>query len=176
MTSESHTKVNTQEDVADGRPNPKTLEVIYNHVKEAPEAQQADAKDLDTKMVQIFQAASVVIGLAGFAGGNLIAAGTSVSIVLIAALLSYVLLIILVFLRLAPKKFQRNLQGDALWTYYWNRKPEEVHHALLDKISKAYPHNRGILKRKALYLRIAIVVTGVEVVLVGAALILSRWI
>jgi hypothetical protein len=175
VTSEPGTTVNTQPDATDERPSPETLEVIYDHLKEVPEVQQADARDLDTKMVQILQAASVVIALAGFATGNLAKVGMPVSIMLIGALLCYVGVAVLVFSSLAPRQFRRSLQGDALWAYYWNKKPEEVRHALVHDVSKAYLHNRGVLKRKARYLRAAIVVTGVEVALVGAALILSRW-
>jgi len=153
--------------------DPETVETIFDLVKNAPERQMDNANTLDTKIVQVFSAASVVIGLLGISSGNLEQARW-ISACLVGALSLYGVTAISTFLHLWPKPFRRSLHGDTLWQEAWNMTRIEVHHTVIADVSKAYVHNKSLLRGKAYSLSIAVFATAVEVVLVGLALLLSR--
>ena len=150
-----------------------TLEFIYNHIREAPQHQQRTREGLDTKMVQIFGAASIVIGLAGVSSREL-DGGDAVDILLVGAVVAYVASAFTAFFHLRVRKFRLSLQAHALWRNYWLSEPKDVKHALVQDISEAYEHNKRLLDQKAETIVVGLVATGLEVALVGAALIWSR--
>jgi hypothetical protein len=154
--------------------DPETVEVIYGYLQGVPEAQRNDWKDLDAKIVQIFQAASVVIGLAGFASGNLIGATTAVGVALVAALAFYILALGAACYGLWPRGFLR-AQADAVWPMYENGTPTEVRHALLYAVGEAYPENEAVTKKKGRSLVVVFLATGAETVLVAVSLILAAY-
>ncbi len=57
---------------------------------------------------------------------------------------------------------------------FWNKEENDVRRALLGEIGTAYSKNKSLLLDKAKYIRLALIATAVEVVLVVAALILYR--
>src|SRR5438128_2116990 len=48
--------------------DPRTIDVIYDHLKDVVEKQLGDQANLDGKMVQVFAVASIVMGLTGLSG------------------------------------------------------------------------------------------------------------
>ncbi len=46
-------------------PESKTIDVIYDHLKDVAEQQLGDQASIDGKVVQVFAVASVVVGLSG---------------------------------------------------------------------------------------------------------------
>jgi phosphoglycerol transferase MdoB-like AlkP superfamily enzyme len=157
-----------------GEPIPEpTLNFLFDVMRDAPERQIHDQESLDAKMVAVFTAASVVIGLAGIS--NVKSGGKwYVNALLIAAVLAYLLTAVFAFFHLRTVKFRRSLQADVLWQEYWNEPVSEIKHALLQDISEAYAFNKGVLHSKGRTILIGLAGAGVEVFLVGAALILSR--
>ena len=155
------------------KPKDATVEIMFDLLKTVPERQTTLSAQLDTKMIQLFQAGSVVIGLAGFASGVLTGAATVVGILLMASLGFYVLTAALVFGHMFPRRF-RTLNVADLWTRGWKLAPTQVQQTVIAEITEAFVENRSVLKWKAWYLIGAIVTITCEVVLVGLALILSR--
>src|SRR4051794_31167688 len=84
------------EGMSDHELDPKTLDTIFNLIKDAPERQIDNANTLDTKMVQIFGAASVVIGLLGLSRNNF---GSEwwITVCLICAVASYLATALIAF-------------------------------------------------------------------------------
>jgi len=153
--------------------DPQTVETIFDLVKGTPERQIDNANTLDTKMVQVFSAAGVVIGLLGLSSGNL-AHSKWITACLIGALFSYGVTAGVAFFHLRPKPFRRSLHGDTLWKETWKLTPTEVQHTVIADVEKAYSHNIPLLRGKSRTLRIAVLATAIEVILVGLALLLSR--
>ncbi len=152
---------------------PETLDFIYEHVRDAPAQQRQTRDSLDTKMVQIFGAASIVIGLVGVSSGELDGGGM-VDALLIAAVTAYVATALITFYGVQVRRFRRSVQADELWNRYWWRKPDEAKHAIVHDVGKAYGHNRGLLRDKARAVRAGVLSAGLEVALVAIALIWSR--
>lgn len=161
------------EDAADGNINSETLEFIFNYTKDAPEQLIKDAEALDDKMIRIFSAASIVIGLAGIS--NTAVSGEWVNWLLAIALSLYLITAVVAFLELMPKAQNRSLHADKLWDKFWQEDIVSVQHSLVDNISEAYIHNTDVVKKKGLALKITAVTVPIEVLLVGAALLLSRF-
>lgn len=153
--------------------NRETLSAILEYTQEAPERQIKDVEALDTKMVQIFSAASIVIGLAGVSSASL-PDGWLISTLLVLAVLVYGLTTLVAFLHLLPRTLYRALLADELWEKFWYEETSTLEHDLVDKIGKAYKCNKIVLQRKAVTIRCGIVTAGLEVLLVGAALIFAR--
>jgi hypothetical protein len=154
--------------------DPAILQALYNHVKEAPERQLADARDLDSKMVQVFGVASIVIGLAGLSDRGL-EGGDAVTAILIFALLSYAAAAGFAVLDLWPREFWRSLHADTLWKEYWQDAPEKTQHALVANIASAYEHNRDLLTHKAYLIQRALVATAPRLFLLGLLWLWLGW-
>jgi len=150
------------------QPIPETIDFIFNYIKDAPERQLAGAEALDAKMVQIFSAGSVIIGLGGLTSGS----HKPLSAALIAfAIVAYVGLGVAALAHLWARDYRRSLQADELWTKLWASAVTDVKHSLIHDISLAYAHNKTLLGRKKWTLRLALIAFAVEVVLVGSAIV-----
>ena len=152
--------------------NLDTLDFIFDYTKEAPETQAHDAQALDAKVVNIFSAASIIIGLAGLSAGAR-TIDCIAKYLLIGALVFYVATAICTFRHLWVRGLHRSLQADVLWAGYWQDEAAEIKHALVQNISNAYAFNKNVLREKEKTVLIALVTTGVEVVLIGAFVIWS---
>ncbi len=149
-------------------PAAETIDFIFQYVKEAPERQLAGAEALDAKMVQIFSAGSVVIGLAGLTSGG----QAPLSAIFMAfAVAAYVALSGFAFLQLWARDYHRSLQADELWLKLWASAVPDIKHSLVHDISAAYAHNKSLLFRKRWTLRGATLAVAVEVALVGSAIV-----
>jgi hypothetical protein len=167
MSSEPHS------DSKGSELNEDTVNLIFEIIRDNPERQVADAKDLDTKMIQVFSAASVVIGLVSFAGRP---SNHSwwIDVLTGGLLFFYGATALVAFMHLRARKFRRNLYASNLWRDAWDRTPTEIKHALIVDISEAYVHNKPILNQKGRFIQIAVVTTGVEVALVGLVLLMPH--
>jgi len=152
---------------------PETLDFIFQVVKGAPERELRDLEALDAKMVQIFGAASIVIGLAGVSSTSQ-GSTSPVSGLLVAALLAYFATAALSFFHLRLRDFRRSLHADVLWKELWQFDVSEIQHILVEDVSVAYSHNKLVLHEKGRTILAALVLAGIEVALVGVAIIWSR--
>jgi len=146
----------------------ETIDFIFEYTKDAPERQLAGAEALDAKMVQVFSAGSVIIGLGGLASTG----QKPYSAVLIAfAVVAYVGLGAFAFAHLWAREYRRSLQADELWRKLWASNVRDIKYSLVHDISAAYAHNKKLLLRKRWTLRGALVAAAIEVVLVGSAIV-----
>lgn len=148
---------------------PDSLEFILGHIREAPEKQVQMAEALDGKMVLIFVAASVIIGLVGFSTGPLSADRWAI-LPLIGAVSAYVAVAVVAVWHLRPRYIRRNLQADVLWPEYAKYEAIDVKLVVAQDTSDAYAFNKRVLADKADTLVKALVGTALEVVFVGIAI------
>jgi hypothetical protein len=150
-------------------PKPETLRDIYELVKGSLDRQADEGQMLDSKMVQVFSAASVVAGLAGLSvsGGAPTDAGGAVLLAL--ALVAYAGVAYAALRHLAPVSYWV-LNYPDIWRKSWSDEPSELHHSVIAKVVDNYARNDLLLRRKAVTIRLATAATGAEVVLVGLAL------
>lgn len=157
-----------------GPPNPATpttIDVIYEHLSDVAEHQIGDQANLDGKMVQVFTAASVVMGLTGLSATTATSSPTAVAFLLVLALAAYAVVAILTGFALWARGFWTLRFGSSLWEKEWDVPPEQVKLAVITEVKPAYDKNLGILTQKAHLLSAGIIATGVEVALVAAAVI-----
>lgn len=125
---------------------------------------------LDSKMVQVFGASSVVIGLAGFSVSGGAVRDIAVGVLLVLALMSYGAVAYIAFRDLSPRTYQLLYYPD-VWRKSWDEELDELHHSVIAKVVNNYERNSPVLDSKAKALRLAIGAAGIEVVLVGVALV-----
>lgn len=167
--------MNEQEgNVRPDQPKSGTVEAFCDLVKDAPERQIDNGAALDTKMVQIVSAASVVVGLTALSFSTPTAdQGVEVTIFLVMAMLAYVATAYVAYQHLRPRRYKR-LKLDAIWRYGWYLEPDEARRVIIKKATEAFAHNAPILEDKSGTIRAALRVFSAEVVLVALALIAGR--
>lgn len=151
--------------------NPETLDFIIETTKAGPEGQARDVDAIDAKTINVFSAASVVIGLASFARDF----GSWPTTVLFGiALGAYAVAVVGVVLAIKVREIRFTSHASHLWAMYQHAEPETIKKALAQDIAETYDENNVIMKRKTLGARIAIFATATESLLVGAGLLLAR--
>jgi hypothetical protein len=155
-----------------------TRRLIYEHLKDAPERQLVDTNDLDAKAATLFAAASVVMGLASF--GNLGAGSTgriagAVTTLLILAAMAFAVTAAAALLHLRPVDHSRTVYAKTLSADFRDKPAPELQEWLIRQVGRAWEFNEPINKRKAKTLEWIVVGLGLEVLLVVAALIVSRF-
>lgn len=158
------------------RLTPDMVGEIFELVKEAPEQQINSASSLDSKIVQVFGAASVVMGFLGLSSSNDLVGGYWwMLVLLIGALAAYMFTAVVTFRHLEPKEFWRNLEVSRwLSPTYQNLDEDGFRRLAIVDTGRAYTHNNKIIEAKSRYMRCALVSTAVEVFLVAVVLILYR--
>lgn len=151
-----------------------TEELIYDHIKDAPHQQIEFANQLDDKMLRIFTAASIVIGLLGLSasGGTIDGSWWQIALLFL-PLVPYALTAYWTFLHIDPDSFHLAMRADEL-PKKWQKEDWDVRRALLGEIGEAYCKNKPILKGKAWYIHATLISTGIETGLVVVALVLNR--
>ena len=148
--------------------NQDSLEFVLDHIRDAPEKQIQAIDTLDTKMIQIFVSASIVIGLAGLSSASGSERWEVVPLVL--ALLAYVSVAAVAIIHLWPRDIRWNLHADSLWPEYGKYDVEDIREVLAQDTSKAYAFNKRVLDAKANTILKALIGTGLEVIFVGIAI------
>lgn len=151
----------------------ETIEVIYQATKDRPAQQLRDIDALDSKIVQVFGAASVVIALAGI--GNVQQTGSTAPVMgLVAAVICYLLVGALSLFNLRPQDVQPSPNASTLWDTHWDKSPQQIKHALAWDIRAASIVNASCIARKAHLLLWAMALTLIEVLCVGFSLMAVR--
>ncbi len=161
----------TTDDDQQGEINPESLDLILELTKGGPESQLRDVDALDAKTVQVFAAASIVIGLATLAGER---GGTASTVLLLLSLGSFVVAVGAAAVGVFVRDFRKSYQADYLWGHFWDRPAQELKHSVVADIAAAYTHNRTVIETKARATQVAVMMTGLETLLVGLALVVAR--
>ena len=151
---------------ADESPQPEdeTIELAYELFKDIPERQMQAVDALDVKAVQTFAAASVVAGFT--------VVGKSEGLcpeILAVALGIYLLAVAASVWALWPGKWVPLHGADKIWGTTWSYSASEFRHAMIGRIRQDAATNRDKIRNKANALRLALVLTGLEVVAVVVA-------
>ncbi len=150
----------------------ETLDFIFEYTRQAPEIQLKDVEALDGKVIQILSVSSVIIGLVGFAIGKNEIKFPYLTPFLV-ALLAYVALAVTAFIHLQAREYRRSIQADVLWDTFWKDDIKDIKHSLVTDISKAYAHNKTLIRKKGRTLLFVVVFAAIEVIAVGGFIILS---
>jgi len=148
--------------------NLDTLRLLLEHTRGTPAEQLKLGESLDSKTVQIAAAASIVIGFMSVAPQQGVHLPWGV---VLAAVCSYAAVIVSTIYGLWVRKFSVADDPSELWAKLWDEQPEVAMHSIIESLSVGYPDNEALLDGKRWALTFALVGVGVEVVLVGAALI-----
>lgn len=149
--------------------HPETLDFILDYIKDGPKRQLEAASAIDSKALQVFAAASIVVGLAS---AGPLRHGTA-AWVYGAGLFVYLAAAAAAFDVLRTRKFRVVDDADHIWPRYWNVELAKVKYALVADITAAFEHNAELLGDKAFALKCLVGATAAEVALVGAAVIVS---
>lgn len=144
-------------------PRPETTRFFVDALSDVNAEQLAAVEGRDSKAVQVFAAASVVLGLVAASDRAL---DQTLFVVAIGA---YVAAAIATGYAIWPRAvFVRPY--DELWENLHHESVDDARHTLVDVLATAYPDNERILTEKRWALAVAIAATGIETVLVAAAL------
>ena len=152
------------------RPKPETLEVFYDLTKDALERQIDLARDLDAKSLQLFGAATVAAGLAGFSGANLESFGAdwATATLLGMSFAAYAVGAYAVFRQVTPVRWKRIDYAD-FWLECWDLDANGLRHTVVDRVASNHPDNQEKLDGKARLVRWALLAFSAQIVLIGLA-------
>jgi len=151
--------------------HPDALEFLFDAVGKAPMRQLESQAALDAKAAQVFSAASIVIGLAGLR--ELRSASSAAIALLIVALGAYAVVAGAMLVQVLAKGFRIVDNVDEVWPWGWNKGADELRYAFLADAADAFRMNAVLLQTKAKTLEVMLVATGLETLLVGAAIVAS---
>jgi hypothetical protein len=158
--------------------NPQALSFILDWVKDTPERQSRDAEYLNSKVLQIFTAASILIGFVGFS--NTVAPGPSpsrnplVAALVVLALVTYLVVTLVTFFTIRTKAFSAARLGDELWRNYWMDEEDTIKRGLVHAVGEAYTKNEPILRSKGRYIQVVLILTGIEAIFATGAVAYAR--
>lgn len=147
-----------------------TLELIYEHTKDGPARQSATADAIDAKAVQVFAAASVVLGFGTFTTSDLNSWTAALYGVAVAA---YLFAGAATWKILRARVFRVVDAADRWWPSHRLAETAYVREQLLDDLAAAAAKNRERLARKGRPLNPLLVAAGVETLFVAAVVIAS---
>ena len=149
-------------------PRPEIVDFILDQGRTASERQLRDADALDAKATQLFSAATVIVGLAGFSGeAQPVLLSIAVAVYLCAAGSA------LYALWLA--KYRVTDSPHQLLSRYWNEPLIETKYAMVSDMAAGFTENERALGRKRRGVLVTLALTGLETALVGAAVIWTLW-
>jgi hypothetical protein len=152
--------------------NPETLDLIFEHVKDAPEKQLQDVTALDSKYVQVFAGASVILGAVALIDPK--HGGTWPTILVAVALGIYLVMAVVSFIHLRTVTLNGSRYGDTLWDDFKDDPPEDVKLGIVLKVKEDYAHNTRLIQGKAKTLNAGLFLTAVEAICVAGAVLASR--
>jgi hypothetical protein len=160
----------------DYAPDPETVRLFYEHVKDAPELLIRDGDDLDRKGIALLSAASVLLGLASFGKFTSgAAASTSATIFLVLAGGGYLFAAFFTFRLLRPTTYVRSKHADDLWDEGKWATPTQLMEFLISSAKAGYIKNKIIVDRKAGSVTKILAGTAFEVVAVVAAVVAAHF-
>lgn len=151
------------------------LDLLFRLTSDAPQ-KQLDAVDaLDNKVLQLFAAGSVVVGLTAV-GTSLKAAAIALPhgyyAAVLVAVAAYFALSAAAIVALWVRRFSVSWAADVTWDTYWNSSAHEIKHSLIESCARDYRRNRPILTRKRWLVRLASCALAAESLAVGSALLI----
>src|SRR5581483_2962874 len=141
---------------------PATLDRLLGLSEGAPDAQLRAADALDSKIVQVFSAGTVLIGLPALRG-----------VPQHRVTVAFFALAVAAFLVLAFYAIRALSTPDQLWNRFWDEPPEAIKHAVMADLASGYAENDFRLHEKRRELSRVLVSVGVEAVAIGVALTIS---
>lgn len=152
--------------------NEATASLIYEHTRGDPLRQMKSLDALDAKAVQIFAAASVVLGFGTFSAPTL--RGLPAVLYGVAAV-AYLVAGAKTLAILNTRSFGVVDGADRWWPGHGYANTAKVREQLLDDLASAFATNRAQIAAKGKPLAALLVATGVETLFVAAAVIASAY-
>jgi hypothetical protein len=136
--------------------------------------QMQNIRQLDAKMVQVFAAAGVGIGLAGFSRG-VTPGSRAVDVLLTIAVLAYLAAGGLAARHLWTRRYAGLPDPAIVLQDSWHEEADTIRHNLTTNINRAFATNAAVSLSKGRTLRWAIVAAAIEFAFIGFAIIAARW-
>ena len=152
-----------------GAPAPETVDFLFDQIIDADDRQLAAQQSLDQKVIQVFTGSGIVLGFAAFLATSDVPVGAVGFLIAAGAL--FLVLGLVGFWHLWPRRFYITRHGADLWDRYWSDSVPVIKHAMVDDAVYAYEQNDRALRRQVFTLQAVLAIAGLEVTCVAAAII-----
>jgi hypothetical protein len=150
-----------------------TVQLIYEHTKDAARHQFETMDALDSKATQMFAAAAVIVGFAAVGG---ILQQSQITTGLVAILLgvgAFLVVSVLAALTLRPYDVLRSDHGDTMWPMYKDHKAAAIQEKLAEEMPGIVRHNQAVITEKARYVLWITAALSAEATLIVIGVILN---
>jgi hypothetical protein len=155
--------------VTEKKSNAEALELIYKQTMGGPAPQQTSFDSIDGKAVQVFAAASVVLGLGTFTTATHLRG--IATLLYIVAVLAYIVAGRAAWSIVRVRSFRVVDGADRWWPTHRRADPGYLIEQLLDDLATAFRENRARLEVKGQPIDFLLSATAIEAVLVAGAVI-----
>ena len=152
-----------------GAPAPETVDFLFDQIVEGPEQQLAAQQLLDQKVVQVFTGGGIVLGFAAFLATSDIPNGAIGFLIAAGAL--FLVLGLVAFWHLWPRRFYITRHAADLWNQYWSDSVPDIKRGMVAHAAAAYERNDRVLRQQELTLQAVLALAGLEVTCVAGAII-----
>lgn len=149
----------------------ETLDLLFELVKDSPQADLRAVDAVDGKIVQVFAAAAVLLALP--AAGNLDSDCWVVALLIGSAVAAFAYLALETIRGLWRREFRTTISPTQLWESYWSDDVATIKEALVADVAAGWPENDRHLRAKRKVLNRVLIALGVEAVMIGATLVAS---
>ncbi len=155
-------------------PSPDTLRLLYHHLKGAPFRRIRDGNRQESKAINVFAAATILIGLAGVAHPSPTNLRWLVVLLSVLAVVAYAAAVGGTVFTIWPRAYRAADYDDTLWPTFWDMTPSEIQHAIIEDITAGASANKraNALRENGVYWVLG--ATAAEGLVVAAILILVR--
>ncbi len=150
-------------------PQPETLDFLFDQIIEAEDRQLAAQQSLDQKVIQVFAGSGIVLGFAAFLATSDVPVGAIGFLIAAGAL--FLVLGLVTFWQLWPRRFYIARHPTTLWDRYWSDSVPVIKHAMVDYAVYAYEQNDRALQQQEITLQAVLALAGLEITCVAAAII-----
>ena len=155
-------------------PSPDTLRLLYHHLKGAPFRRMRDGDRQESKVINVFAAATILIGLAGVAQPSTTKLQWLVVLLSVLAVVAYAAAVAGTVFTIWPRAYRAADYDDTLWPTFWDMTPREIQHAIIEDITAGAAANKhaNALRDNGVYWVLG--ATAAEALLVATTLIMVR--
>ncbi len=152
--------------------DPEAIQFILDFTRGAIPQQLRDVEALDSKIIQVFSVAAVVIALGGL---SVKTESLTIAALLISATVAFGVAALAAVYALLPRSYKGGHFIEWLWSEAREEGVESLREQVAGELPKSFQTNAAVIGAKALATRTALVATTIEVACLAAALIVAHF-
>ncbi|HVA21105.1 MAG TPA: hypothetical protein VNN74_03285 [Candidatus Micrarchaeia archaeon] len=148
--------------------------MIYQHLRGAPASRIHDGQRQEAKAVNLFAAATVLVGLAGISQPHSGSWRWLIVLLSACAAIAYATVVGATVFTLWPRAYRAADYDESLWLRFWDMTPTAIQHAVVEDITAGSKTNKVANAAREVGVYWVLGATAAEALFVAGVVILAR--